>query len=930
MLASRLRARTRLAASIAFLAAAFLALACCLGWKAWASTGMTAGSDHDPGDGYYAQMSVTAPVKVSGELDPATGSIAFTGAQVQNNSAHMDVVADSAAFHVAEGISGNWTAKLGDKAAMLPLDGSGAGLGAEIGRGGSSALSLDTTLSGFAAGMMVDRSLGTLTFTFSEKRETFAAFSADDGSLNFYKRGTKPAVGEVYNGKTVTNVYTGFEESRDQDWDNVCADIRSVTVVDAGIAPISTVGWFYNCKNLASVDLGKLDMSGVREMDYMFSGCSSLESIDLSQVGAGNIASMMSAFSSCTALKSIDLSGLTTTSATDMRGAFSICYELTEITLGQGFVWGAENAKPPSNKTGTKWKADGDGALYSSSDLPSGKADTYRLTEVAPTEPPKPMPKTSFAVFSADDGSLNLYKRMDVPSAGDTFEGKTVTKVFTGFETSYSVKWDSACADIRSVTVVDAGIKPKSTSEWFLNCRSLVSVDLGKLDMSRVREMARMFENCDKLTSIDLSQVGSGNIEMMSNAFNNCTALKSIDLSGLTTSSSTYMTSAFTSCYELTEITLGQGFVWTRGDADLPKDPPGADFGVQWKADSDGALYSPSEIPSGKADTYRRISVDGPSVPDKPDIPSKPNVPDSGGSGSSGAATVEAAVAKDASAWTLDDQQVVAEDISAKGEASLAYARAKAAMDAGTTWSMLLTDGQALEYKIIGISHDDLADGTGKAGLTFLTTSTGIESRMNPADWGAPTVKPETPSEKPEIPNKPAASPANQIAKATSPVEGNNGGGWKQSELRKKMNSGEIWSLMPSDFQNKVKSVTKLTNNASSNFQNESGEVTPTVDRLFLLSYSETVNYIPTGVLLEPNFTPYQWLPQEGTQYEAFKGKVRPSSSNSAILGNGSYWWGRTMYPDSSKSFMGIDSLGNTDRGFEASSPRCVCPVFCL
>ena len=41
-----------------------------------------------------------------------------------------------------------------------------------------------------------------------------------------------------------------------------------------------------------------------------------------------------------------------------------------------------------------------------------------------------------------------------------------------------------------------------------------------------------------------------------------------------------------------------------------------------------------------------------------------------------------------------------------------------------------LTNGKTLEYRIIGINHDDLADGTGKAGLTFLTTSTGISSRV--------------------------------------------------------------------------------------------------------------------------------------------------------------------------------------------------------
>lgn len=46
----------------------------------------------------------------------------------------------------------------------------------------------------------------------------------------------------------------------------------------------------------------------------------------------------------------------------------------------------------------------------------------------------------------------------------------------------------------------------------------------------------------------------------------------------------------------------------------------------------------------------------------------------------------------------------MAEDIAAKGEASSAFAKAEAAMNAGTKFSMKLTDGQTLEYKIIGIN----------------------------------------------------------------------------------------------------------------------------------------------------------------------------------------------------------------------------------
>ena len=174
-----------------------------------------------------------------------------------------------------------------------------------------------------------------------------------------------------------------------------------------------------------------------------------------------------------------------------------------------------------------------------------------------------------------------------------------------------------------------------------------------------------------------------------------------------------------------------------------------------------------------------------------------------GGSAGADSATVQAAVAKDAKDWTLDEQEAVAEDIAAKGEASPAYAKAKAAMEAHTVWEITLANNEVMDYAIIGINHDDLADGSGKAGLTFLTVTPYITSRMN--------------------------------------ATGTNAGGWEKSELRAKMNGGEIWNLMPADFQSKVKSVMKLTNNVGGGDVNKNAIVTATTDRLFPLSNSEIV-----------------------------------------------------------------------------------------
>lgn len=257
------------------------------------------------------------------------------------------------------------------------------------------------------------------------------------------------------------------------------------------------------------------------------------------------------------------------------------------------------------------------------------------------------------------------------------------------------------------------------------------------------------------------------------------------------------------------------------------------------------------------------------------------------GGGSTGAdsATVQAAIAKDAKDWTLEEQKAVAEDIAAKGEASPAFAKAEATMDAGTTWSVKLTNGETMTYRIIGINHDDLTDGSGKAGLTFLTTSRTISSRVNATDTNA--------------------------------------GGWEKSELRQKMNSGEIWNLMPSDFQSKVKPVRKLTNNVGGGSANKDAAVTVTSDKLFLLSYSEIV---PTSYWASS----YPWTFSEGSQYEAFQGKVTNNHSDNSAIAIGSYWWGRSVYPGSSGDFLIVDSYGDPSGGSYVAYSYCVCPAWCF
>ena len=163
-------------------------------------------------------------------------------------------------------------------------------------------------------------------------------------------------------------------------------------------------------------------------------------------------------------------------------------------------------------------------------------------------------------------------------------------------------------------------------------------------------------------------------------------------------------------------------------------------------------------------------------------------------------------VNKDAKDWTLEEQKAAATDIAKNGTSSAVYAKAMAAMEAGTKFSAKLTNGKTLEYRIVGINHDDLADGSGKAGLTFEATNSALGyQKMNATNTNA--------------------------------------GGWEKSELRGRLNTGDLWSLLPSELQSKVKAVTKMTDNQGGG---KAGTPTATTDKVFLLSATEVWGDMPS------------------------------------------------------------------------------------
>ena len=156
----------------------------------------------------------------------------------------------------------------------------------------------------------------------------FAIYSETDNSLNFYKRDTVPAVGDTFEGKAVTKIWTGFEtisytNSKHPDWqkDGTIQLVKSVAFVDA-ITPKSLAGWFRNGKLITSFDLAKLDTSNVTQMGYAFRDCTSIEHLDVSTFNTAKVTSMRSMFYNCYNLQELDVSNFDVAKVTDMCFTF--------------------------------------------------------------------------------------------------------------------------------------------------------------------------------------------------------------------------------------------------------------------------------------------------------------------------------------------------------------------------------------------------------------------------------------------------------------------------------------------------------------------------------------------------------------------------------------------------------------------------------
>ena len=167
----------------------------------------------------------------------------------------------------------------------------------------------------------------------------FAIYSEDDHSLMFYKRRGVPQVGDMFNCRRVTAVYTGFENESyglvgydptlnnwdtcdtNVPWYEMRTRVTKVTVVDRGIKPHSLAQYFRRFENLESADLGNFDLSKTVSLHSLFLLCSSLRSANVPSVSSV-CTNFQDAFAFCPKLKDLHFNGCDFSGVNDFYHTF--------------------------------------------------------------------------------------------------------------------------------------------------------------------------------------------------------------------------------------------------------------------------------------------------------------------------------------------------------------------------------------------------------------------------------------------------------------------------------------------------------------------------------------------------------------------------------------------------------------------------------
>ena len=273
--------------------------------------------------------------------------------------------------------------------------------------------------------------------------------------------------------------------------------------------------FFYDCKNIISLDFSEFYSSNINNMQSMFFNCSSLKGLGLSNFDTENVISMNKMFSSCSSLINIDLSDLDTKSIKDMSQMFSGCSSLKKLDLSK---FGTKSVKNMSEMFS---------GCISLTDINLSNLNTKKVNDFN-------------NMFQGCSSLISL----DVSN----FINENATDMSNMF---------SGCGSLKNINMKNFITSNVTNMEnMFYNCKSLTDLDLSSFDTKKVNNMCNMFSGCESLIKINISNFKTINVTNMCKMFSNCKSLKYLDLTNFDTPNLDNMSIMFYYCESLEKINL--------------------------------------------------------------------------------------------------------------------------------------------------------------------------------------------------------------------------------------------------------------------------------------------------------------------------------------------------------------------------------------
>ena len=270
---------------------------------------------------------------------------------------------------------------------------------------------------------------------------------------------------------------------------------------------------FYGCSALTGLDVSRFSTGNVKDMSYMFYNCGNLQSLDVSRFKTGNCADIRSMFYGCSALTELDVSGFDTEKVTNMSYTFYNCAKLQRLDVSR-FRTGRVN--------------DLESMFYGCSELTA-------------------IDLRGFVTGNATSMSYMFYNcanlvNLDI-SRFDTGNVTNMKSIFSG------------CSALRNLDVSGFNTaKVRDMSYMFYKCANLERLDVNRFRTENTTGFGAMFYGCSALEELDVSGFVTGKADNMSFMFYKCSALKSLDVSRFATANVTNMKSMFTGCSGLESL----------------------------------------------------------------------------------------------------------------------------------------------------------------------------------------------------------------------------------------------------------------------------------------------------------------------------------------------------------------------------------------